>query len=192
LSVISRSFPCRHGRERKRSLCRRHARGPETPIAHCFHAVPHPAKVDAEDAFEFLVARVEHRRAVTVHTRIVERGIEPPKRGDCLRDHFDNLRRDCDIAGHGEDMVPRLTQFVRRPISDLSVAVGQDHGCADLGKGFSSGEADTTGRSRHQSDLSFENSSHLPPPSPSQTVIILDNEIASHRRQMWTKLGAFR
>src|ERR1700722_34467 len=71
------------------------------------HAFPYPARGDVQDAVELLVIGFEHRCAIAVYARVVERRIEPAISFDGLLGHRPDLVSVPDVTGHREDLMAR-------------------------------------------------------------------------------------
>src|SRR6266478_6944539 len=67
-----------------------------------FHAVPNAAEIDRVDAVEFFATRIGGLGYRTLHTSIIERGINPSEGGDGLLDHGCHLFLIGYVAANGE------------------------------------------------------------------------------------------
>ena len=89
------------------------------------HAIPDSTKVDVENAFEFVIAGLQHVYAVAVDARIVVGGVQPAERGDRPLDHGRDLRFVGHVASDGESLVAGGDQSIHSLADGILVDVSK-------------------------------------------------------------------
>src|SRR6266568_7014982 len=76
-----------------------------------FHAVPDAAQIDPVYAIEFFAADISHFHGRRLYAGVIERGIETPEGGYCLRDHRCHFSLVGDIATDANRLVTSGYEF---------------------------------------------------------------------------------
>ena len=98
---------------------------PEPCLQLVFHAHPHAFEIDGSHPIKLFATGVCCLNGRALHTRVIERGIQPSEVGNSPVDHFPNLLLICYVAANGYRLVSFFCEIPCGLSYESFIAIGK-------------------------------------------------------------------